>query len=128
MPDRPIIDALTKGRPVANAIIKGVLNNVATMPTNTLSPQDAPAVAKDVAAVIASDPKVAIVPVKSGWLSKINWTQGAGAAGALAVYFLVPGTTEAKIAALTAIGVMVPLVTVIIKQFFTNSISPQSKG
>ena len=67
-----------------------------------------------------------VVPVKSAWFSKINWTQAIAFLAMLVSYFGInvdPATQAAILAAITAIST---IVTWIMKTFFTKSITPSS--
>ena len=68
----------------------------------------------------------AVVPVKSPLLSKINWTQVVAAGAAILVVFGVDidARTQAELCA--GIVALQAAVTVIIKTWFTSSITPQS--
>ncbi len=66
------------------------------------------------------------VDIKSAWLSKINWTQVVSVVASLLVVFGldIPPETQAHIA--TAITALTGLVTIVMKTFFTTSITPSS--
>lgn len=70
-----------------------------------------------------------VVPVKSAFLSKINWTQVVGPAAAVLAFFGVKDVTADQLAAII-IGIqsLQSVVTVIIKTFYTGTITPQSMG
>jgi hypothetical protein len=70
----------------------------------------------------------ATVDVKSAWLSKINWIQvvalaGTTATGLIGAFNLDP-VTAAKVTAIVAIVGQVA--TVIVKTFFTSTVTPSS--
>ncbi len=71
----------------------------------------------------------AVVPVESSWLSKINWTQIVQ--GAAAVLVIASGgklnlTPEQQLQIVGAIVVVGNLATIIMKTYFTTSVTPQS--
>lgn len=72
---------------------------------------------------------VAVVPVQSGWLSKINWTQIVQ--GVAMVLVFVSGnkinlTPDQQAAIVVVIGVVGNIVTVLFRQFGTNTVTKQS--
>ena len=75
-----------------------------------------------------TDPQV-VVPVKSAWLSKINWTQAV--ASVAMVLTLVTGnavalTGDQQSAIVVTIGVIGNIVTFVMKTWFTKSVTPSS--
>jgi hypothetical protein len=75
-----------------------------------------------------ADPQV-VVPVKSAWLSKINWTQAV--ASIAMVLALVTGnaislTADQQGAVVVVIGVIGNIATFIFKTWFTKSVTPSS--
>lgn len=70
---------------------------------------------------------VAQVPMKSAWLSKINWTQAIGVVAmvgtALNLFDLDP---EMQVKVVTAIGIVQGGITWMIKTFFTPTVTPTS--
>lgn len=71
-------------------------------------------------------PPVVVVPVKSAWLSKINWTQGI-ALLAMAGTFLgfdLDAKTQAEVLA-GIVGIQ-SAVTWLLKTFFTTTVTPAS--
>lgn len=127
MTNRPFIDALTKGRPVINVLAHALADKVASMPSNSLTKEQVPEVAKDMAAVVKSDPTVALVPTKSPLSSKINIAAVLGGGSAVAIAFLAPGTPQQKLEAVTLVAALMGVLIPIFKTYFTNSITPQSK-
>lgn len=70
-----------------------------------------------------------IVPVKSAWTSKINWTQAVQAVAM--VLTLVSGgkfnlTGEEQAAIITVIGIAGNVFTVVLKTFYTSTVTPSS--
>ncbi len=74
--------------------------------------------------------EVTVVTVESPWFSKINWTQVIQAAAAVAV--IVSGgrinlTPDQQLQLVGAIVLVGNLITIIMKTYFTHTITPQSK-
>ncbi len=74
--------------------------------------------------------EVTLVEVQSPWISKINWTQIVQGAAAIAV--IVSGgkvnlTTEQQLQIVGGIVVLGNLATIVMKTYFTSTITPQSK-
>ncbi len=69
---------------------------------------------------------IAEVDIKSAWLSKINWVQVASVAASILVVFgiNVPPELQAQIAA--AITAISAIVTIVMKTWFTTTITPSS--
>ncbi len=66
------------------------------------------------------------VEVKSAWLSKINWTQVAQIAFSVGALFGLDVPPEEKAAIITAINGIGNVVTIVMKTFFTSTITPAS--
>lgn len=126
----PIIDLLTKNRPILGALLKGGKAAIASrlkdntdMPTETaaaVTAMDAAPVLTD----IAENPNVALVAVKSGWLSRINWTQ---VAGPIASGFAIIGlnlTPEQIVAVVTGIQVIQSVITWVLRTWFNHTVTP----
>ena len=120
------IDRLRANRPVVGAIVDG-LRSAAADPKAAIEPAniDAPTV-EHVAAAINAAPGVAVVETKSGWLSKINWTQFTGIAASLLAWVGLDVSTETLIAIIGGIQAVQAVVTVIIRTWFTKAVTPQS--
>ena len=76
----------------------------------------------------ATEPTV-VVNIKSGWFSKINWTQAIQAIAAVIVIATggkINITPEQQLMLVGAIVVVGNISTVIIKQYFTPTVTPQS--
>jgi hypothetical protein len=72
-------------------------------------------------------PTEAFVPVKSAWLSKINWTQLAGPAVSLLALFGIKDVTPEQMGAIiVGIQTLQSVLTGIIKTFYTGTITPSS--
>ena len=78
---------------------------------------------------MADNTQIAAVPVESGWLSKINITQVVQAA-AMLLLFTTGGkvniSADQQVVLATAIVIVGNLVTVIFRQYFTKTVTPQS--
>ena len=72
-----VIGGMNPAGAIVGAIVGQVLNRGDVPMHNADVPATARKVAQAVADAVRSD-KIAVVPVKSGWASKINWTQVAG--------------------------------------------------
>lgn len=71
-------------------------------------------------------PKAVVVPVKSAWLSKINWTQGIALLAAAGTFFgfdLDAGTQASILAGIVGVQAAV---TWMLKTFFTTTVTPAS--
>ena len=72
-------------------------------------------------------PTIAVVPIKSAFLSKINWTQLAGPIATGLVWFGVKGVTADQLAAIfLGIQSLQSVVTIIFKTFYTGTVTPSS--
>ena len=120
------IDRLRANRPVVGAIVDG-LRNAAADPASAMQPAQVDvAAAEHVATAINSTPGVAVVETKSGWASKINWTQFTGIAASLLAWVGLDVSTETLIAIIGGIQAVQAVVTVIIRTWFTKAVTPQS--
>lgn len=72
--------------------------------------------------------ETAVVPVKSAWYSKINWTQVGGALLSLATTFAagLPPAQAALVA--TGINVVQGLLTIVFRTWFNNTATPPAAG
>lgn len=73
---------------------------------------------------MATTPAVVVVPVKSAWLSKINWTQGVALAAALGTFFGFDLDAKTQAEALAGIVGIQSVVTWLLKTFFTTTVTP----
>jgi hypothetical protein len=76
-------------------------------------------------------PTTAVVPVKSAWASKINWTQSVAAIAMIAT--LVSGgklniTADQQVSIVVTIGVFSNVITWILRTWFNGSVNPASLG
>lgn len=70
--------------------------------------------------------ETANVPVRSGWLSKINWTQLGSFIASLLAVFSIDISPEQTIAVVLGIQALQSIGTVILRQFFTKSVTASS--
>lgn len=86
-----------------------------------------PKVTNAVMAAINASPNVSVVPVTSPFLSKVNWAQVITVALTLLTVVGADIPAETKIQVVEGIGAIGSVVTIVIKTFFTKSISSSSK-
>lgn len=68
-----------------------------------------------------------VVPIKSAWLSKINWTQIAGpVAGVLAFIGIKDVSVDQIAAIMLGIQSLQSVATIVIKTFYTGTVTPSS--
>ncbi len=120
------LNVLMQSNP-ATAIIGNLVKNALDKPNVPIEVKDVPAAAAEVLSAIKADPKVALVATKPASQSKINWLNS-GFATAVAGYvgFNIPTTPEGWAAAIGAF--LVPLLTVVLKTWFTTTVTPASIG
>lgn len=68
----------------------------------------------------------ATVEVKSGWFSKVNWTQVVGLVASGAAIIGLPVDAATLLTIVAGIQAIVSVVTIVIKTFFTKSVATQS--
>lgn len=108
---------------------KSALTNVLAHPSvTTVAMADAPKAASEVASAVQSSPDIAIVPVKSALASKINWTQLVMIAAMILAMFGLNITPAEQAAIVTTLGVVGGLITIVVKTWFTNSVTSASAG
>lgn len=66
------------------------------------------------------------VDVKSGWFSKINWTQGLAASGMLLTMFGIDLDAKTQADILAGIVGAQAAITWMMRTFFTSSVTPSS--
>lgn len=121
--------------PTNNAKVTSV---VAQAVSTTLYRDDVPIETKDVGsaafkttgavmAAIQASPDVAVVPVQSPLLSKVNWTQLLMLVFTLLAAFGVDIAPETKLQIIEGLIALGTVATVIFKTFFTKSITAGSK-
>ncbi len=98
-----------------------------------LARHDVPLDNKDVPATVAKiekamkeaveDDKIAVVPVKSGMFSKINWVQFAAPVATILAGFGLPLTADQIIAVFVVGQLGQSAVTFVIRQWFTKSVT-----
>lgn len=70
----------------------------------------------------------AVVPVKSSWASKINWTQAVAMGASVAVIFGVDVPPEQQVAIVAVIQGVQSVATWVLRTWFNASVSPASLG
>lgn len=88
----------------------------------------APKAAKEVINAVQDSPDIAIVPVKSAWTSKLNWKSGLALIAAASAIFGIDVTPAQQVAILGGIVAVSEIAGVIIKTFFSNSVTAASAG
>lgn len=111
-----------------NVIFSGLAQVFSKPQVTAVATQDATKAAAEVMAAVKSVPDIAIVPVKSAWTSKINWTQAAGLIATGAAILGLPLTATEALGVVTGIQTVVAVVTWIIKTWFTPSVTAASAG
>lgn len=116
-------------KPSPAAIVTAVVRN-------SLDRQDVPIERKDVSAataVVVKDlkqglkaNKAAIVPVKSAWASKINWTQFAGPLASVAVIFGLNITGDQIVAVVVGFQALQSVLTWVLRTWFTKDVTAAS--
>lgn len=111
---------------IAGNILGAVIENVLRRPNVPVANEHAPDVTDAVKAAVTQNPNIAVVPVKSPFTSKINWYQvGMLGLGSLTIFGIdIDDATKLKliegIIAIQTVG------TVILKTFFTKSVTTAS--
>lgn len=67
-----------------------------------------------------------VVPVKSAWLSKINWTQAISMLAMVGTVFGLNLEPQTQADIVVAIGLAQGALTWVFKTFFTNTVTPSS--
>ncbi len=124
-----ILGGVIGGMNPAGAIVGAIVGQVLHRSDVPMNNADVPATQKKVAQAVADavhDSRIAVVPVKSGWLSKINWLQLAGPVATIATAFGLTLTGD-QIIAVFVVGQMAQsLLTFVIKTWFTSSVTAAS--
>ena len=68
---------------------------------------------------------VATVPVKSAWLSKINWASVISVVAAVLTYFGLNLDAETQAAILTAITSVTAVIIWVLRTFFNRTVTPE---
>lgn len=124
-----VVSGMNPAGAIVGAIVGQVLKRSDVPMDNASVPATMNKVAQAVADAVVDD-KIAIVPVKSGWASKISWMQVAGpAASTIAIFLSFFGlklTPDQIIGVVMAIQTIQSIVTWIIRQWFTSSVTAAS--
>ncbi len=140
---RKLLGFAVKANPIADAaftVLAPVIENALTQHGQVVAARTAPSVAAtppppssnviadttvDVQNAI-TDSGMAIVPVKSGWLSKISWTQFAGVGASIFAAVGLPLTADQLVAVVVGIHAITGVVTIIFRTYFTKSVTASS--
>lgn len=113
---------------ILSAVLPSIVREVLNRDDVPVKAQDVSTVTTRVVSAIEANPTVAVVPVKSSFASKINWTAFVMGILTLGTAFGLPIDDGLKV---KLVAVIVPLgsaLIVVIKTFYTRSISKASKG
>lgn len=106
---------------------------VAARQTNDMSPEAVreahPALTAAVTDAIVGEianKNLAVVPTKSAWLSKINWTQALAVLAMALAYFGIDLDVKTQAAILAAIIPIQAVITWVLKTFFSNTVTPSA--
>ncbi len=124
-----MITGVIGGMNPAGAIIGTIVGQVLKRPDVPIDNQHIPATMNKVAQAVAdavSEDKIAVVPVKSGLFSKINWIQLAGPVATILTAFGLKLTGD-QIIAVFVVGQMAQSgLTFVTRQWFTKSVTASS--
>jgi hypothetical protein len=124
-----MIGGIVGGMNPAGAIIGSIVGQVLKQPDVPIANERVPETMNKVAQAVADavhEDKIAVVPVKSGWGSKINWVQLAAPVATILAAFGLPLTAD-QIIALFVVGQMgQSVLTFVIRQWFTKSVTASS--
>ena len=87
---------------------------------------DVPATVQKVASAMAEQAVtggIAVVPVKSGWFSKINWVQFAGPVCSVLAAFGLSLKPDELVGLIVAVQTVQSIATWVIRQWFTKSVT-----
>ena len=90
--------------------------------------KDVPLATTRVMQAIEETPEVAVVPVKSAWASKINWTQAVAFLASMLVIFGIELDAPTQVAIVGGLQGIQAAVTWALKTWFTDSVTPASAG
>ena len=111
--------------PVIDSILTGIITSILSSPKVSVPQAKVPEVAAQVSEVIKEDKTIAVVPVKSAAKSKINIFNSAILVTVLGYFGInIPQTPEEWAAAIA--GVALPLVNIVLKTFFTKTVTASS--
>lgn len=112
---------------LVGAIVGGVLKRHDVPIKN----DDVPATVEKVKEAVAdavTEKKIAVVPVKSGWFSKISWIQFAGPVASVLAVFGLQLSADQIVALVVAIQAVQSIATWVIRTWFTRSVTKASVG
>jgi hypothetical protein len=114
--------------PVLLSPLFNIIERVLAKDDVPLQNKDAPHTATKVVNAIEASPNVAVVPVKSGWASKINWVQAGGMFASVMAFFGLDVPPDTLAAIIAGIQAAAALVTVVMRTWFTRSVTTKSVG
>ena len=106
--------------------IAGTLERVLRSPQVDVPDKKAAKVATEMAEVLKDSTTMAAVPVKSMWLSKTGWVQIIAVLAMILAYFGIDFDAGTQAAVLSIIVAVQGVVTWVIKNWFTPSVTPNS--
>ena len=114
---------------ILKTVLSKVIEKVLARDDVPVSEKDVPAVAEKVVAAVAAnlkDKSSTIVPIKSDLASKINWTQVVAAVAILGSLFGFELDAQTQLAIVSVIAVGTQVATIIMRTYFTKSITASS--
>lgn len=120
-----ILGAALHANPVADMIGTIVADTLAR-PDVPLAKEHVGAVAAKVVDAVAAHAEaggLTVVPVKSGWASKINWVQFAGPACSLLAAFGLDLGPDQLVALVVAVQTVQSIVTWVLRTWFTHAVT-----
>lgn len=109
-------------------VVRNVVERALERQDVQILPADVPHATTRVMQAIQSAPEVAVVPVKSAWMSKVNWTQAVAFVASMLVIFGIDLDATTQVAIVGTIQGLQAALTWVIKTWFTDTVTPQSAG
>lgn len=106
--------------------IAQTLERILASPRVDVPNTKAPKVAEEMAEVMKDSPTIAVVPVKSMWLSKTGWVQIIAVTAMILAMFGIDLDAQTQVAILAVIVAVQGVVTWIVKNWFTPTVTPAS--
>lgn len=111
-----------------NKVVEILTGILAGPQVTAVPPPAAPQTAHEIMQAVRNSPDVAMVPVKSAWTSKLNWKSGVALAAAFLAIFGIEVTPQEQAAILAGIIAISEVASVIIRTWFTTSVTAASAG
>jgi hypothetical protein len=128
-PDIPVpVAKETAVSPLILGTLFKVVERVLERPSVPVENSKSGVVANAVVEAINESPNVAVVSVKSGWASKINWVQAGGIVASVAAFFGLDVPPDTLAAIIGGIQAAAALITVVMRTWFTRSVTTKSVG